>query len=52
MEKPEKRTRVAVTRLTEKEFHEILSAAAKFDMSFSDFLRKAALILARSEFKN
>lgn len=52
MEKPERRTRVAVTRLTEREFHELLEAAAKFDMSFSDFLRQAALIMARSEYKN
>lgn len=53
MEKrPERRSRVAVTRLTEKEFHELLEASAKYDMSFSDFLRTAALIMARSEYKN
>lgn len=52
MEKPERKTRVVVTRITEKEFHELLEAAARFDMSFSDFLRQAALIMARSEYKN
>lgn len=53
MEKrPERRSRVAVTRLTEKEFHELLEASAKLDMSFSDLLRTAALLLARSEYKN
>lgn len=43
MDKIEKRSRVAVTRVTEKEFHWLLELAASKDMSFSDLLRAAAL---------
>lgn len=52
MQKPERKTRVAVTRITEKEFHELLKAAEHFDMSFSEFLRQAALSMARSGYKS
>lgn len=51
-ERPEKRSRVAVTRLTEKEFYELLKAAERFHMSFSDFLRISALNFARNDFEN
>lgn len=43
MEKIDKRSRVAVTRLTEREFHRLLELASRQDMSFSDLLRAAAL---------
>lgn len=46
--KPAVRSRVAVTRLTEQEFRELLFASSRQDLSFSDFLRTAALEKARS----
>lgn len=52
MRKPDRKTRVVVTRITEKEFHELLQAAEHFDMSFSEFLRQAALTMAKSGYKN
>ena len=43
------RNRVIYTRVTEKEFHEIIRKAAKMDVSFSEFVRQGALILARED---
>lgn len=44
------RSRIIVSRVTEQEFHRILQAASKLDMSFSDFVRRGALILVEKEF--
>ena len=44
------RSRVVVTRVTEREFHEMLAAAAQLDLTFSEFLRQAGLIMARGKF--
>ena len=49
-DKTKLRSRVIVARVTEKEFHEILEKAAEMDLSFSDFVRQGALILARGRF--
>ena len=51
-DKTKVRSRVIVTNVTEQEFHEIIRAASKMDMSFSSFLRKAALLLAEKELNN
>lgn len=51
-DKTKVRSRVIVTNVTEQEFHEIIKAAGKMDLSFSSFLREAALILARQKLHN
>lgn len=51
-DKSKVRSRVIVTNVTEQEFHEIMKAAAKKDMSFSSFLRAAAILLVEKELKN
>lgn len=48
-EKKELRCRVIYTRVTEREFHEIIRSASKMDVSFSEFVRQGALILARND---
>ena len=49
-DKSKLRSRVIVIRVTEYEFHQILQAAARLDMSFSDFVRQGALYLVGKKF--
>lgn len=51
MGKVDKKTRVIVTRVTEKEFAELLRRSVEMNMSFSELLRVGALMLARKELK-
>ena len=37
------RNRVIYIRVTEREFHAIMHAAARLDMSFSEFVRRGAI---------
>lgn len=49
-DKQKLRNRIIYTRVTENEFHAIMHAAARLDMSFSEFVRQGALILVQKEF--
>lgn len=44
------RNRIIYTRVTDKEFYSIMSAAARLDLSFSEFVRRGALILVQKEY--
>lgn len=49
-DKEKLRNRVIYTRVTDKEFYAIMHAAGRLDMSFSEFVRRGALILVQKEF--
>lgn len=49
-DKEKLRNRVIYTRVTEREFHAIMHAAARLDMSFSEFVRRGAMFLVQKEF--
>lgn len=49
-EKERLRNRIIYTRVTEKEFRAIMHAAARLDISFSEFVRRGAMFLVQKEF--